>query len=419
MSFRIQRSDLKKALPWVRISHTVKGIPVASIRIILCLVLVNLIVWAAVAYPLHTHPKLIGNAALSYTLGLRHALDADHISAIDLTTRRLIASGQRPVTVGTFFSLGHSTIVIITCIVLAATSGALRDRFGDFTRVGNIIGTSVSAVFLLILCFGNMWVLYKLVTNLHNVLEARRQGHSGNDAGFIDSDGAARELHLDSPGFLASVFRKLFVLIDRPWKMYPLGVLFGLGFDTSSEVALLGISSIQAMRGTSLWLILIFPALFTSGMCMLDTTDGALMMALYTSKAFSRDRVAILYYSIVLTAITVVVALFIGVVQVLNLIQNTSEPEGPFWDGLTNLSDHFDIVGGSICGLFLVVGVGSIFLYRPWRRRVERDMPAYVRSDAPIPEQPDESEEGLIGDAEPLPGKKAVATTSTRAAEGV
>ncbi|KAL5612719.1 hypothetical protein BROUX41_004195 [Berkeleyomyces rouxiae] len=419
MVFRVDRSDLKIALPWVHTSRTIQGLPLASIRIILVLVMVNLIVWAAVAYPLHAHPKLIGNAALSYTLGLRHALDADHISAIDLTTRRLIASGQRPVTVGTFFSLGHSTIVIITCIVLAATSGALRDQFGDFTRVGNIIGTSVSAAFLLILCAGNMWVLYKLVTNLHSVLEARRQGHSGNEAGFVDSDGAARELQLDSPGFLASVFRKLFVLIDRPWKMYPLGVLFGLGFDTSSEVALLGISSVQAMKGTSLWLILIFPALFTSGMCMLDTTDGALMMALYTNKAFSRDRVAILYYSIVLTGITVVVALFIGIVQVLNLIQNTAEPEGPFWDGLTNLSDHFDIVGGSICGLFLVVGVGSVFLYRPWRRHVERDMPPHVRSDAPIPGQPDESEEGLISDAGPLSNKSTGKATANAVVEEV
>lgn len=154
--------------------------------------------------------------------------------------------------------------------------------------------------------------------------------------------------------------------------MYPLGVLFGLGFDTSSEIAILGIASVQGAQGTSLWVILIFPLLFTAGMCMLDTTDGALMMSLYTSKAFARDAVAILYYSIVLTGITVVVSAFIGVIQILSLVQNVAEPEGPFWDGLSAIGDHFDIVGGSICGLFLVAGLGSVVVYRPWRRRAER-----------------------------------------------
>lgn len=242
------------------------GIPSNSIRIISLLVVVNIAVWVAAAIVLRFHPALISPAALSYTLGLRHALDADHISAIDLMTRRLIASGQRPATVGTFFSLGHSTIVIVTCIVVAATSGALRKRFDDFTRVGNIIGTSVSAAFLIILCLGNGWVLYKLVQRLRAVLDERRRrlqedniNESGEDA---DADANAN-FSLEGAGFLARVFKKLFKAIDRPWKMYPLGVVFGLGFDTSSEIAILGIASIQAVKGTSIWLILIFPILFT------------------------------------------------------------------------------------------------------------------------------------------------------------
>lgn len=145
--------------------------------------------------------------------------------------------------------------------------------------------------------------------------------------------------------------------------MYPLGILFGLGFDTSSEVALLGIASIQGAKGTSMWLILIFPALFTgtflspsmvygglnlidiAGMCLLDTTDGALMMTLYTSTALAHDKIAILYYSIVLTVITVVVAIVIGVIQLLNLILHVAEPEGKFWDGVGAIGDHYDIVG--------------------------------------------------------------------------
>ncbi|KAL0932453.1 High-affinity nickel transport protein nic1 [Colletotrichum truncatum] len=349
------------------------GIPAPTIRIISLLVIINVAVWIVAGVILHFHPALISPAALSYVLGLRHALDADHISAIDLMTRRLIASGQRPVTVGTFFSLGHSTIVIVTCVVVAATSGALRDRFDGFARWGNIIGTSVSAAFLLLLCAGNGWVLYKLIRRLRAVLEEeRRKTISGQDTVEDDEGDAVTNLKLEGEGFLANVFRKVFRVVDRPWKMFPLGILFGLGFDTSSEIAILGLSSVHGAQGTSIWLILIFPVLFTAGMCLLDTTDGALMMALYTSKAFARDRVAILYYSIVLTGITVFVSAFIGIIQVLSLIANVAEPEGGFWDGVDAIGEHFDIIGGSICGMFVAVGLGSVLVYRPWRARMDR-----------------------------------------------
>jgi high-affinity nickel-transport protein len=195
-------------------------------------------------------------------------------------------------------------------------------------------------------------------------------------------------LQLEGPGFLATVFRRVFKMVDRPWKMLPLGILFGLGFDTSSEIAILGIASIQAAQGTSMWVILIFPALFTAGMCLLDTTDGALMMALYTSKAFSRDVVAILYYSIVLTGITVFVSAFIGIIQVLSLIDHVAEPDGSFWEGVGAIGDYYDIIGGCICGLFLLVGVGSVLVYRPWRRRMDKkaDRRAAASSEPHSPE---------------------------------
>lgn len=240
-----------------------RSLPPAVAWQILLLIAANAVVWAAVGIVLHFFPLLISAAVLSYTLGLRHALDADHISAIDLMTRRLIAAGQRPVSVGTWFSLGHSTIVIVTCVVVAATSGALRERFDGFQRVGNIVGTSVSAAFLLILCAGNAWVLYRLVTRLRVLLrQEQQQGRNGGDGG-AGEDTAGGQLTLEGAGFLAIVFRKLFRIVDRPWKMYPLGVMFGLGFDTSSEIAILGIASLQGAAGTSLWLILIFPVLFT------------------------------------------------------------------------------------------------------------------------------------------------------------
>lgn len=240
-----------------------RALPRAVTLQITALVAVNLVIWAVMGAILHFYPRLISSAVLSYTLGLRHALDADHISAIDLMTRRLIASGQRPVSVGTWFSLGHSTIVLVTCVVVAATSGALRDRFDRFQRVGNIIGTSVSAAFLLLLCAGNAWVLGTLVRRLHVLLQRRR---SRDEAGAEEEEEhgeSAGQLRLEGAGFIANAFCKLFRIVDRPWKMYPLGVMFGLGFDTSSEIAILGIASIQGASGTSLWLILIFPVLFT------------------------------------------------------------------------------------------------------------------------------------------------------------
>lgn len=264
-------------MPWPRLALAVpglrvplpkmlRGLPPAVTRQILSLVAANLAAWALAGILLRAHPALVSPAVLSYTLGLRHALDADHISAIDLTTRRLIAAGQRPVSVGTWFSLGHSTVVVVTCAVVAATSGALRDRFGGFQRVGNIVGTAVSATFLLVLCAGNAWVLGRLVARLRALLLLQRQRHGevegGGDGGGGEEE-AGGQLGLEGVGFMANVFRKLFRIVDRPWKMYPLGVMFGLGFDTSSEIAILGIASIQGASGTSLWLILIFPVLFT------------------------------------------------------------------------------------------------------------------------------------------------------------
>jgi len=339
-----------------------RKLPGPAIAIILLLVCVNIFVWIAIAIVLHWHPPLVSTSVLAYTLGLRHALDADHISAIDLMTRRLVAAGQRPVTVGTFFSLGHSTIVIITSIVVAASSAAISDKFGGFSDIGGIIGSSVSAVFLLVLGVMNAWILWKL----YGALERAVKSHAGQDV--LDFSNI-----LDGRGCMFGLLRKLFYLIDRPWKMYPLGVLFGMGFDTSSEVALLGISSIQAAHGTSFWLILIFPILFTAGMCLLDTFDGAAMMSLYTSARLAKDTVAVLYYQCVLTAITVGVAIAIGVLQLLTMIHSIRpDLHGSFWDGVDVAGDNYDIIGGSICGSFVVFGGLACVCYKPWRRRVDR-----------------------------------------------
>ncbi|CZR59445.1 related to high-affinity nickel transport protein, partial [Phialocephala subalpina] len=416
----------KALLSKVSVYHSrlpgIKTLPLAVICVISLLVTANIVVWIAVAivlvrfvsdvhacppkaYHIHVtdlvlnfilaicsrltgtvYRSLTPTAVLAYSLGLHHALDADHISAIDLImTRRLIAVGQRPVTVGTFFSLGHSTIVIITSIVVTATAAAVSNRFDGFSQVGGIIGTSVFAAFLILLSVMNIYILYKLVRQIRALFRGEwREDEQGEDPWV-------------GGGCLVGCFKRGFKLIDRPRKMYPLGVLFGLGFDTSSEVALLGISSLQGAQGTSIWLILIFPILFTAGMCLIDTTDGALMMTLYTSTSIARDPITILYYktpmikddlcifanlvildSIVLTVITIVAAMVIGVIQLLTLVLNVADPHppGPFWDGVAAAGDHYDIIGGSICGSFIVFGLLCVLLYGPWRRGVDRRMVA-------------------------------------------
>lgn len=172
--------------------------------------------------------------------------------------------------------------------------------------------------------------------------------------------------------------------------MYPLGVLFGLGFDTSSEIALLGIAAISSTQGLSIWLILIFPVLFTAGMCLLDTLDGALMMSLYTSTRLAGDRVAVCYYQVVLTGITVVVAVVIGVLQVLNMVVAVAEPSGRFWDGVEVVGEHYDVIGGAICASFVVFGGSAAVVYGPWRRRVDE------RRKRLVVEGPEEEEEGVV-----------------------
>lgn len=300
-------------------------------------------------------------------------------------TRRLVATGQRPVTVGMFFSLGHSTIVIITCLVVAGTTAAVSDRFDRFSHIGGIIGSSVSAAFLILLGIMNIYILWKLIVGLKAAINQRRRtGHQQEGSELMNM--------MQGGGIFFRIFKSLFSFINKPWKMYPLGVLFGLGFDTSSEIALLGLAALQASKGTSIWLILIFPILFTAGMCLLDTTDGALMMSLYTSTALANDHIAILYYSIVLTVVTVVVAIVIGILQLLTMLSNIlgDEASGPFWDGIAKAGDSYDIIGAAICGTFIVAGVTSLIVYRPWRRRVDE------RRRRLGLDEPEEEDEGVL-----------------------
>jgi nickel/cobalt transporter (NiCoT) family protein len=308
-------------------------------------------VWALVAF--YRFPVLLGTAFLAYSFGLRHAVDADHIAAIDNVTRKLMQQGKRPVSVGLMFSLGHSTIVIVGSIAIAATAFALQHRIDGVREVGGFIGTLVSSLFLFAIAIVNLIVLRSVYRTFVRV---RRGG------AYVEED---FDLLLGSRGFLTRLFRPVFSMIQRSWHMYPLGMLFGLGFDTATEVGLLGISAEEASKGLALWSILVFPVLFAAGMSLIDTTDNILMLGAYGWAYVKPIRK--LYYNITITAVSVVVALAVGSIEALGLWSGRLHPKGAFWDLINTLNGNFGLLGYGIIGLFALSWIISIAVYK-WRR---------------------------------------------------
>jgi nickel/cobalt transporter (NiCoT) family protein len=314
------------------------------------LIAVNILAWVWAFAAFHAYPVLLGTALLAYGFGLRHAVDADHIAAIDNVTRKLMQEGKRPTTVGFFFSLGHSTIVVLATVAVAATATAFKDRFDTVQNIGGIIGTLVSAFFLLAIAAMNLAILMALVRTFSRVKAG---------APYVEED---LDMLLAGRGFLARLFRPLFHMISRSWHMYLLGFLFGLGFDTATEVGLLGISAAQAAHGMSIWSILVFPALFTAGMSLVDTTDGILMLGAY-GWAFIRP-VRKLYYNITITFVSVVVATVVGGIEALGLIGDQLGLGGPFWGAIGALNDNFGTIGYLIIAIFIVSWLMSVLIYR-------------------------------------------------------
>ena len=307
-------------------------------------------VWAFAAF--RDHPVLLGTAMLAYSFGLRHAFDADHIAAIDNVTRKLMQDGQRPLGVGLFFSLGHSTIVVGLSLAIAVATAALQTRFDAFKTVGGIIGTLVSAAFLFAIAFANLAVL----VTVYRTFQTVKKGGA-----FIEED---LDLALANRGLLGRLFRRFFRVIAQSWQMYPLGILFGLGFDTATEVGLLGISANQASLGLSVWSIMVFPALFTAGMTLVDTTDSVLMLGAY-GWAFTKP-IRKLYYNLSITAVSVLVALIVGGLETLNLIggQFGLTEGGGFWGAIGALNDNFGMLGYLIAGIFIAAWIISAVIYR-------------------------------------------------------
>ncbi|WP_420237691.1 HoxN/HupN/NixA family nickel/cobalt transporter [Telmatobacter bradus] len=307
--------------------------------------------WAILAF--RHYPLLLGTAFLSYSFGLRHAVDADHIAAIDNVTRKLMQEGKRPVAVGFLFSLGHSTIVVIGSAVIATTAFFLQHRLETFRNIGGIVGTLVSTAFLFGIAIANLIVLRSIYQTFMRV----RQG-----AAYVEED---LNLLLAGRGFLARLFRPMFAMIRRSWHMYPLGVLFGLGFDTATEIGLLGISAAEASKGLPIWSIMVFPALFAAGMCLIDTTDNILMLGAY-GWAFVKP-VRKLYYNMTITFVSVVVAFVVGGIEALGLLADQFNLGGAFWSTMHRLNENFGTVGFFIIGLFVLSWIVSIAIYK-WQR---------------------------------------------------
>ncbi len=310
----------------------------------------NLAAWMWAIAAFHQYPVLLGTALLAYSFGLRHAIDADHIAAIDNVTRKLVQAGKRPDCVGLFFSLGHSTVVVLASLLIALGAGVLNARWAGFKDIGGLIGTSVSALFLFAIAIANLFILAGVYRTFRRVKNGGR---------LMDGD---LDRLVGACGILGRIFRPLFRFIRASWQMYPLGLLFGLGFDTATEIGVLGISAAQAAKGLSVLSLLIFPALFTAGMALVDTADSVLMTRAY-GWAFVKP-IRKLYYNLTITAASVLVALLVGSVEALGLVANRLALKGAFWDAVVALNGEFGALGYLILALFAVSWIASVIVYR-------------------------------------------------------
>ena len=307
-------------------------------------------IWAIVAFSGDT--VLLGAAILAYTFGLRHAFDADHIASIDTVTRKFMQQNRRPTTVGLHFAIGHSLALVGFVIAIAklATWGSVSEKLGLAESAAGVASTFVSAAFLLVMAALNLTIAKSTYSTL-------RQVRSGGV--FADDD---FDVLLNKRGFLTRIFRPLFRLVDKSWHMIILGFLFGLGFDTATEVSLLGIAGVEATKGMSVWAILVFPALFAAGMSLVDTADGILMVRAY-GWAF-RNPVRKLYYNFTITMVSAIVALFVAGIEVMVLMSERFGLKGRIWDQVNSLSEHWELVGIIVVVIFVASWLVSAAAHR-------------------------------------------------------
>ncbi|MCE4070797.1 MULTISPECIES: HoxN/HupN/NixA family nickel/cobalt transporter [Pseudomonas] len=324
--------------------------PRSTITLFIGLITVNLLAWTWALFAFSDYPMLLGTAVLAYSFGLRHAVDADHIAAIDNATRKLIQEGQATQSVGLYFSLGHSSVVILASVLIALSAASLQDELEAFHGIGALIGTSVSATFLLLVALINLVILRSVYRAFRRVCRGERVGD------------AELQSMLTGSGPIARLARPLFRLIRRSWHLYPLGFLFGLGFDTATEIGLLGIAASQAAQNLPMVSILVFPALFTAGMALVDSADSVLMTGAYRWAQVRPARK--LYYNLTITSASVLVALLVGGMEALNLLAEQLGLEGGAWDFIAQVNEHFGLLGYLIIGLFVITWLLSWAFYR-------------------------------------------------------
>ncbi|MET9765500.1 HoxN/HupN/NixA family nickel/cobalt transporter [Streptomyces sp. NPDC006372] len=296
----------------------------------------------------------VGIGVTAYTLGMRHAFDADHIAAIDNTTRKLMGEGRRPLSVGFWFSLGHSSVVFALAFLLTlgvkTLAGPVRDDGSALHDVTGLIGTTVSGTFLYLIAAVNLVIL----AGIWKVFRGMRSGRF---------DEAALEEQLDNRGFMNRLLGRVMKSVSQPWQMYPVGLLFGLGFDTATEVSLLVLAGSGAASGLPWYAILCLPVLFAAGMCLLDTIDGSFMNFAY-GWAFSKP-VRKVYYNLTITGLSVAVALLIGTVELLGLLAGKLALHGPFWDWISGLD--LNVLGYAVVALFVATWVVALLVWKVGR----------------------------------------------------
>jgi high-affinity nickel-transport protein len=321
---------------------------IATITVVAVL---NVAAWAGALGLRTLDAATLGMAILAYFLGLRHAFDADHIASIDNVTRKLRQDGQRPAAVGLFFSLGHSTVVVLLSLAVVLFARAASIHMGDLERFGHSFGVTISAAFLTLIGLVNLYIFLQL----WQMLARHRRGDP------TAADDAQMNTLLEQRGLVARVFRWIYRHINRSWHMYPVGFLFGLGFDTATEVAIIGISATMARRGgLPLWGVMVFPLLFTAGMTLMDTADGLAMLKIYDWAMI--DRMRKLLFNTAITGVGVLVALVVGTIEWLQLLWIGEGWHGSFSTILQTL--NYSALGGIVVVLMILVWLVAWFYYR-------------------------------------------------------
>jgi len=342
----------------------------------LVIVGLNVLGWAMLGAALGGHYQVSktqifgwGTGILAYTLGMRHAFDADHIAAIDNTTRKLVNEGKRPLSVGFFFSLGHSSVVFLLAVLLnfgiRDLDHQLKNPGSGLERTTQIVGTSVSGFFLFVIAALNVFVLLGIVRILREMREGRY-------------DEAQLEAQLDNRGLMMRILRPIARRVDSPAKMYPVGFLFGLGFDTATEVALLVLAGTAVVGGLPFYAILSLPILFAAGMTLFDTLDGCFMNFAY-DWAFSRP-VRKVFYNLTITGLSVFAAFFIGAVEILGLIAQNEHLGGAFWSFAARF--NINTAGFFIVGVFVVTWIVALCVWHFGRIEERWELPGATEAQA-------------------------------------